>query len=549
MIVASFNVLGLGGGLKRNKIKQLLRQHNVDFLAIQETKMDSISKSSCASIWGNEDFDWAFLPSEGNSGGILSIWRKSMATLYYTFRGEGFVGVCFDWGIDKQICIIINVYSKCDLADKKRLWARLILARRNLGCGAWCIMGDFNVVGEREERRGVNEEVTGSHVVEMALYKAFRREIDLEDKKVVGRRFTWYHSNGISMSRIDRVLISEEWNRAWGDSTLWVLPRDVSDHCPLVLKVGGWDWGPKPFRFNNYWLENRRFKPLVEEVWRNQNLGGWMRFILKEKLKNLKIRLKAWNKEEYGGMEDRVHMLVEEIAELDGRGEVGLLSELEVQLRKDKFGNLLRLLRAKDSLMVQRSRSRWLKEGDANTKFFHNCVKGRVSRNHVSVLLVDGGWVQSPSEIRREVVNYFTNHVSSKRCERLKLDGVHFVSVSDMENAGLIVPFLGDEIDRVIKESDGTKSPGLDGFNFAFFKEFWYLLKDEVRILFDQFHANEVLPKGLLSYFVALIPKVASPMDLKDFRPISLLGSLYKIVLKVLAKRLAGVMNSIISTS
>jgi len=48
--------------------------------------------------------------------------------------------------------------------------------------------------------------------------------------------------------------------------------------------------------------------------------------------------------------------------------------------------------------------------------------------------------------------------------------------------------------------------------------------------MFDQFHANEVVPKSMLSYFVALIPKVSSPLALKDFRPISLLGTLYKIL-------------------
>jgi hypothetical protein len=67
--------------------------------------------------------------------------------------------------------------------------------------------------------------------------------------------------------------------------------------------------------------------------------------------------------------------------------------------------------------------------------------------------------------------------------------------------------------------------------------------------LFDQFHGNGVLPKGMLAYFVALIPKVSSPMALKDFQPISLLGSLYKVLAKVLARRLAGVMDSIISLS
>lgn len=117
------------------------------------------------------------------------------------------------------------------------------------------------------------------------------------------------------------------------------------------------------------------------------------------------------------------------------------------------------------------------------------------------------------------------------------------------ENASLIAPFLEEELVRVVKESDGNKSPGPDGFNFAFFKEFWYLIKDEVRIMLDQFYANEVVPRGLLAYFVALISKVSSPMGLKDYRPISLLGSLYKFLSKVLAKRLAGVMNSIISSS
>jgi len=255
-----------------------------------------------------------------NSGGILSIWRKSKATLYYTFTSEGFVGACLEWGVNKHKCIVINVYSKCDFAAKKILWDRLVLARRNLGQGAWRILGDFNTVGERGERRGVNEETTGSHIVEMNFFNAFKRNVELEDKNVFGRRFTWYHLNGISMSRIDHVLISDEWSRCWGDSALWVLPRDVLDHCPLVLKVGGWDWGPKPFRFNNYWLDNRRFKSTVEESWRGHNLNGWMGFILKEKLKRLKIRLKDWNKEEYGGMEDRVSSLIEEIAELDARG-------------------------------------------------------------------------------------------------------------------------------------------------------------------------------------------------------------------------------------
>lgn len=94
------------------------------------------------------------------------------------------------------------------------------------------------------------------------------------------------------------------------------------------------------------------------------------------------------------------------------------------------------------------------------------------------------------------------------------------------------------ETELVVKNSDGF---------FAFFKKFCYLVKLEVRIMFDQFHVNETLPQSFLSYFVTLIPKIKSPLSLKDYRPIYLLGSLYKLLSKVLALRLLKVMNSIIS--
>jgi len=57
MIMTTFNVRGLGGRVKKNKIRELVRQHNVDFLALQETKLEVITPSLCFSIWGNEDYE------------------------------------------------------------------------------------------------------------------------------------------------------------------------------------------------------------------------------------------------------------------------------------------------------------------------------------------------------------------------------------------------------------------------------------------------------------------------------------------------------------
>jgi len=78
MIVLSFNARGLGGRIKKNKVKDLIRDHKVDFIAIQETKMENISDSFCRNIWGNDDCNWVFLPSKGEGfypfGENLCLW-------------------------------------------------------------------------------------------------------------------------------------------------------------------------------------------------------------------------------------------------------------------------------------------------------------------------------------------------------------------------------------------------------------------------------------------------------------------------------------------
>jgi hypothetical protein len=121
------------------------------------------------------------------------------------------------------------------------------------------------VVLHRDERRGVNINPSLSSSTEIVEFQSFVNSMDLEDVPVLGRNFSWFHPNGRSMSRIDRALVSDEWISLWGTPSLWILPRVVSDHCPLVLKHNSLDWGPRPFRFNNHWLLHKDFKVLVEE--------------------------------------------------------------------------------------------------------------------------------------------------------------------------------------------------------------------------------------------------------------------------------------------
>ncbi|GKA26227.1 ribonuclease H-like domain-containing protein [Tanacetum coccineum] len=91
------------------------------------------------------------------------------------------------------------------------------------------------------------------------------------------------------------------------------------------------------------------------------------------------------------------------------------------------------------------------------------------------------------------------------------------------------------------------KSPSPDGFSFLFLKSYWELQKEDVgnavRCVLESF----VMPRGVNSSFITLIPKISNPIHIKDFRPISLIGMQYKIIAKILANRLSNVIDKVVS--
>lgn len=92
-----------------------------------------------------------------------------------------------------------------------------------------------------------------------------------------------------------------------------------------------------------------------------------------------------------------------------------------------------------------------------------------------------------------------------------------------------------------------SRSPGPNGFSFGFIRKFWYLLKNDFQKLLDEFHGRGKFVKGLNPSFVTLIPKKDGAQRLHEFRPISLIGCAYKVIAKVLTKRMSKVVETIIT--
>ena len=102
---------------------------------------------------------------------------------------------------------------------------------------------------------------------------------------------------------------------------------------------------------------------------------------------------------------------------------------------------------------------------------------------------------------------------------------------------------------EAVFECDGNKSPSPDGFTLAFFQSCWEEVKSEVMSMLNEFHGSGVVNRGVNETYIALIPKKFGSCKIEDFKPISLVTSLYKIISKVLVSRLKDVLHATVSTN
>ncbi|GKV01045.1 hypothetical protein SLEP1_g13643 [Rubroshorea leprosula] len=235
------------------------------------------------------------------------------------------------------------------------------------------------------------------------------------------------------------------------------------------------------------------------------DMRGFNDFILGAGLEEIPM-LKAWNKEVFGGVDRNIDAAREEIKRLDEKEENGGLTSMEIGKRKENFQKLME----------------WS-------------------------LYSNGEWIEDVGEVKELARNYFKGKFEEEKWSRPTLGDLQFKKISEADNKFLISKFSSEEIDEAVWGCNGTKSPGPDGFNFNFIKKVWPVIKEDVYAFLAEFHENGKLVKGSNASFLVLIPKKDNPQSLGDYRPISLISSMYKIVSKILANRLSKVLDLVIS--
>jgi exonuclease III len=291
--ILNWNVRGANSPAKRQAIQLFVSDKPCNIVCLQETKIEDMTRSLVVELLGPRFGDnFIALPADGTRGGVLVA-----CTADYQITKENLLFNCC-------YSITATILHRSDLTTwsmtavygpqedgLKQDFMQEIRHIKGMVQDRWVLLGDFNLISSADDKNNPN--------VNFRLMGQFRdliQQLELIDYPLMGRRFTWSNEREVStQTRIDRVMVSKEWDLAFPLFQLTPASSNVSDHCPLMLaKMECRHFAG--FRFESHWLLHEEFLPVITTAWEKPVRSNDALRILHTKLGRTAKALRKWNK-------------------------------------------------------------------------------------------------------------------------------------------------------------------------------------------------------------------------------------------------------------
>ncbi|XP_071920617.1 uncharacterized protein [Coffea arabica] len=391
------------------------------------------------------------------------------------------------------------VYAKCNRIGRRRLWEALEHFSMSVTL-PWIAVGDYNVITCAEERIGGSS----PNMRDLEEFNSALHRSGLFPVQFDGSAYTW--TNGRMWQRLDRVVVNAAWLADVEMTRVAHLQRGRSDHFKLA------------------WSQS------VSGV-------GMQKFF--NKLQVVKRALSRWNVEVFGNVSQRVkqaadNLLAKKILYDQNRDTVSRTAVHEARALHS------RELALECEFWRQKAAIKWIKEGDANTSFFHAAVKQKRSCNFIARIRGSGdSWFDSIEDIKLSASDFFSTLFTADRAAGSGIrPSLELPKLTPEENDMLLKSPSVEEVHTVICSLDSQSAAGPDGFGGGFYQSCWECIKDDFMDAVQDFFAGVSMPRGFSSTTITLLPKKEGACEWKDFRPISLSNVSSKIISKILSTRI-----------
>lgn len=416
---------------------------------------------------------------------------------------------------------------------------------RSLLDGPWMVAGDFNLILEAADKNGTNINRRN-----MGSFRRFVNDTELKDIHLHGRNFTWSNEREQpTLVKLDRILVTIDWETQVPNYFLQALPTTMSDHCPLLLSTNAGLQGKPRFHFAKHWVKLSDYLQELQQAWHCDTtiIDPYRRLFAL--LHNTARELQSWGQRKIGSIKLQILAAREVILRLDKAQERRTLSEEEVQLRKELKLKSLGLASLERTIARAQSRITWLCDGDACTKFFHLHASYRKKKNHIASLQVEGSAVHDHQAKEELLFNHFQAIMGTEELRTESID-LSAIGVPTKVLSHLDEPFTETELWDTIRALRRDKSPGPDGFTAEFYQAAWPVIKADLLLAINALNRRDRRGfHNLNTALITLIPKKPDAQALGDYRPICLIHSFAKIMAKMMARRVAPELDSLVNVN
>ncbi|KAM7311929.1 hypothetical protein ISCGN_008836 [Ixodes scapularis] len=538
---ATLNCASLLARRRKQWVLDTILRERVDVAFLQETKIATDGQVEELTRFFDRHFVIFLSRAFGQSGGTAIMIRKKKN-----------IAICPDWEGDRngRVCAVemlhcgqlhrlVSAYAPNDATERRDFFKNL---RQYLDTPSRTILaGDFNcVLAERDCSKRLRADVS-----RLELRKLLR-DFDLVDAKDNEKTAdpTYTHWQGNCHARLDRIYLSGEFSAM--TPVLEVLPMAFSDHALVTVTLGrpvprtrksSW-WSS--WKLNESLIEDEQLRTQIKELLEGKTGGVPMNAVTWEELKE-DVKLKAFRHSQEKAARERAEkrrlMKTLEILIVEENRSPGLFS----QDIRDCKGNILELLEKEYRGAMVRCRTLFLERDEEPSKIFKTKERQHASRNKIGKLQVGDVEVTRQEEIEDAFLQAYTDLFTRVEDDGvLQTTGVALPKISPKVRKQMNRKITASEVEEAIKELAPRKSPGVDGLGSQFYKTLSAQLCPILRDVYADVLKRGLLPPSMRQAVTVLIQKKNSKGTPKvdHFRPISLLTSDYKILAKILAKRL-----------
>ncbi|CAM2096331.1 unnamed protein product [Caretta caretta] len=531
LIIATLNTRGCRMALRRSQVLSYLREGRYSVVFLQETHTDPAAEDR-----------WRLELGDGVYFSHFATWQAGVATLFFPNLRPEVLGVNeavpghllhLRVRMDGLVVNFVNIYAPQMSSRRPQFYQQVSDFLGTLDSHECLVLGgDFNTTLEEWNRSGAEPSLAAANILQGIVDHHSLVDVWRDHHPDDTSTFTFVQAHSFT-----------------------IRPVPFSDHHLVTVTVSlrAERPGPAYWHFNNSLLEDESVVMSFREfwlAWREQ----WRAFPSVQRWWYLgKVRAKLFCHDYTRGTSRRrnaaIEQLEREVLEMERRLAADLEDTSLCGTCREKREELRALEdhRARGALV--QSRIRLLREMDHGSRFFYALEKMRGAKKHVTCLLAeDGTPLTDPEEMCGRARDFYTSLFSPDPTDPgacgVLWEELPTVSVGDRDR--LELPFTLAESLEALLRMPTNKSPGMDGLTVEFYRVFWDILGPDLVTVWAESLQSGVLPLSCRREVLVLLPKKGDLRDLRNWRPISLLSTDYKIVAKAISLRLGSVMADVI---